>query len=353
MTGPPPDPAEPGTAAEVAALRVRRWRPLPHEIVAAAFVVAGIAVLESLPVTYDRPALVLAYAGWIARLLVFVAVIATLVRWVPWLRRRFRPRHGLADEAVFLLRTSATLLLTLAVHFLLKSFIYLVNPRNWDHELDWVDRTLHLGIAPGPFLTTLLDHPWLLHPLDVVYSGLYYLIVAGSVSALLTLPSLDRRLAFAAAFTLTWIGGTLLYLALPSWGPVFIPDFVDDYEAVLQRMPLTVQVQAVLFEEIRSLVTDPTGLRTIRFGSVAAFPSLHVAVVSLFTIASRGVSRPWFVFNVGITACMVIGSVVTGYHYLVDAWAGLLLAAGAWWLARRAFPGDAPPEPESDAGAAA
>ncbi len=57
-------------------------------------------------------------------------------------------------------------------------------------------------------------------------------------------------------------------------------------------------------------------------------------MTTLFALASRQVSRGWFRLNLLLVLVMLLGSVVTGYHYLVDGWGGILLALGTWFLGR-------------------
>ena len=309
--------------------RVRSWHPFPHEVVAGLFVVVGVALLERLPVTYPRTALLKVWALPIAAVSLLAFAIALAAGFLR--RRKGAPGADPATEALFLLRSGVVLVPTLSVHFLLKSFIHLINPRVWDLQLGRFDQALHLGVSPSVFLSLLLYNPLFLHLLDVVYSSLYFFILVVYTAVLLGLLPPRRKLAFTAAFVLLWIVGMAVYIALPSWGPVFVvpQEFADS----LRFMPVTTTVQSVLFGEISSLVRHPLAPRVIRFGCVAAFPSLHVAVISLFALASRSVSRRWFQVNVALLVVMVVGSVITGYHYLVDSYAGFLLAAGAWWLA--------------------
>ncbi|MFH1176360.1 MAG: phosphatase PAP2 family protein [Acidobacteriota bacterium] len=312
----------------------RTWRfPLePHELFALAYVIAGVIALERLPVSYPRRAIFLVY-GTFALAVGAVAALSVLVR-RSWKRRwgRGAARLSLGAELATLLRAGAILIPLLSVHFLLKSFIHLFNPRVWDRQLAALDVRLHLGIDPAEFLTTLFAQKQFLRALDLLYSGLYFSLLVVYVALLLTLLPARRRLAFTAAFALLWVLGSALYLALPSWGPVFVTP--ETFAATLAHMPLTVSVQQILYGEISSLVSNPLAPRLIRYGCVAAFPSLHVAVFALFTFASRGVSRRLSLATAGILVLMVLGSVITGYHYLVDAWAGIALAALVWLLAR-------------------
>jgi hypothetical protein len=277
-------------------------------------------------------------AKWIAA--AGVAVVSARYA-VAWWRGRRRPREERSPVAVsadllVLLRAAVVLMPVLSVHFLLKSFIHLVNPRTWDAALWDLDRAVCFGMSPSLFLTGLFANPWFLETLDLVYSRLYFFLIVLSVPLLLVLPTLPRRMAFLTAYMSIWIAGSVLYLAFPSWGPVFVVSSV--FSDSLHYMPATVGVQSILFEEISSLVRDPLGPRQVQFGCVAAFPSLHLAVVTVFAVASRWTSRPWFVGNALAVLVMLIGSVVTGYHYLIDGWAGIALGLLACWMGRRLFP---------------
>jgi hypothetical protein len=327
-----------------AALKVLFQRPSLYELVGLVYVIVGVTALEHLPVTYPRAAIVLAYGKFFLALVGLGALIIA-VRHV-WGRHGHEPGLRFELEFASLLRIGLGFLPVLAVHFLIKSFIHLFNARVWDRQLALWDVRVHLGLNPGVFLGTLFGNPVALHFVDFVYTALYYLVLVVYTALLLNLLPEARRRAFAAAFTFIWIAGSVVYVALPSWGPVFVVP--EDYSAALAHMPLTCAVQSVLYEEISSLVRNPNGARRIIYGCVAAFPSLHVAMVYLLTVASRVVSRRWFRVNVLLLLVMLVGSVVTGYHYLVDGYAGVLLAAALWWLACRIYPQrdcDAPPLP--------
>lgn len=312
------------------ARRLRSFPPFAHEWVVVAYLAVSFWLLERMPVTYPRSALLFAYARPVF-LIALVAFAVSVLRW----RFAGGEREPLPATAWAIGRILLLLMPAWATHFLLKSFIFVINPRSWDPQLAVLDQTLHLGYSPSAFFTTLFRAPLLLHVLDVFYSGLYYFVVIGYAGALLGLLPLRRKLAFGAAFTLTWVIGSLLYIALPSWGPVFV--FSNEFVETLRYMPMTVAVQRVLFDEISSLVRNPEALRYVKFGSVAAFPSLHAAVVTLYAAASRRVSRTWFHVNLLVIAAIVLGSVITGYHYLVDAWAGIALALALWWACARYF----------------
>lgn len=326
------------SSEESFARRLRSFRPLPHEWIVLGYLGASLWLLERMPVTYPRAALFLAYARPV--LLIALVAFATAL-----LRRRFArgASEPLGDTVLAIGRIALVLMVAWATHFLLKSFVFVINPRTWDLQLAVLDQRLHFGFSPSAFFTTLFRAPLFLHLLDLFYSGIYYFIVVGYAGALLGLLPQRLRFAFGAAFTLTWVVGSVLYVALPSWGPVYVVS--GEFVETLRYMPMTVAVQSVLYEEISSLVRNPQALRYVQFGSVAAFPSLHVAVVALYAAASRRLSRRWFHLNLLLVAGMVLGAVITGYHYLVDAWAGILLALALWWACAWWFEREERPAP--------
>lgn len=226
------------------------------------------------------------------------------------------------------MRITLALITASIFHFLLKSSTYLVNPRTWDAQLLRLDRALHFGISPSLFLLELFKSPASYRAIDFYYAVLYGIIVVTYPSLFVAIAGKHLRHAFATAFVLVMILGWIGYAALPSWGPVFIQP--QEFEASLRYMPMTVRIQSQLFEETSSLVRNPLGERTIVYGGIAAFPSLHVAILTLFALVSRRISRGWFKVNVLLILFMILGSVVTGYHYLIDAYAGLILGWGAF-----------------------
>jgi hypothetical protein len=310
-----------------------------YEIVAAVFCICGVVLLERMPVTYPRSALLLTYASPIT--LIFGISIA-----VAAIRRR--NRKLLVEDAKEIARCCLTLALVFAVSFLLKSFIYLINPRVYDRELFALDRSVHFGYSPTLFFVALFNQPRFLLFMDVYYTVVDYMLFLFGTSAIFALLDSRRRVQFGGAFVLMWIAATVFYLAVPSWGPAFSATSL--VEPALRSMPRTVWLQSQLYGELSSLVHAPLAPRVAKFGGVAAFPSLHVAYIALLAIAARHVARFGFAIAIIAVVLMQVGSVLTGYHFMIDGYAGILIAAGAWWLARATEsislpPRRSPPQP--------
>ena len=65
---------------------------------------------------------------------------------------------------------------------------------------------------------------------------------------------------------------------------------------------------------------------------ISAFPSMHNASAALFALAFWRVSRPVGLFFAAYAGVILLGSVHTGWHYAVDGYAGIALAAACWWV---------------------
>lgn len=243
------------------------------------------------------------------------------------LRAGTRPT-ALADLARFVFFT------VLAAHGYtwLKIFLPLLNPALHDTALARLDAAVHFGLNVNRLVIELLPVPGLWRFIDGYYMLFLATILAGLgwfASAL----SLAERARFATGFALLWISGAWFYLAVPSLGPCYA--FPEDYAGVRESLPIQTATQETLMRHYRSVRTlrerGAEGMVVSPVLGVAAMPSLHVAGQAFFAFFARRRSRVLFVFFAAATALTFYGSLVTGWHYAVDGYAGLLLG----WLCAR------------------
>lgn len=280
------------------------------------------------------------HAFWYFVVIAFVVAVAAAG--IPVLRKQgeLRWREALRKSNVAsarywfeFLRICAACIATGMFHFLLKSSIYVINPKTWDAELYRLDQALHLGISPSLFFVALFDSPVAYRVIDFVYSRLYFYVQLFYPILFLTVGAPRLRRSFATSYVLLFIFGLLLYVLLPSWGPVFT--YPEEFQNALQNMKATVVVQNHLYQETAGLVKNPGGERIIQFGGIAAFPSLHIGLLMLFCFYCRPISKIWFHMTVLFLIAMFVGSLVTGYHYLLDGYAGAILAGLVYLIAER------------------
>ncbi len=204
-------------------------------------------------------------------------------------------------------------------HLILKAYIPLINSNNFDALLWKVDSVLLAGSEPVALVVRLFSAPSVHRAVDVLYSGVYFFALWGGVVIFFAFLRGRSRIRFFNSFFAMWQLGLVLYVLLPSWGPVFIrPEL---FEETLANMPFTVSIQHGLFLETSSLVAGNFNIAIRHFG-LAAFPSLHVAVFVLYALWAPKVGKVWLWWNVVLIPLILLGSLLTGYHYLIDGIVG-------------------------------
>ncbi len=247
------------------------------------------------------------------------------------LRASFKPR-SLLD----LVRLLAVLALTSYVYSWLKVALPLLRPDVlYDEGLFRLETALHFGVNPGRLLQGLFPYPAVWKVLDWYYSAFIFTVIAGLGWFAATL-SLRDRARCAAGFTFLWLAGSWFYLAVPSLGPCYA--LKDDYRDVRAAMPLQSATMDLLFAHygrVRAFHRHPEGTDLSAYLGIAAMPSLHVAAQAFFAFFARRRSRTLFLLYAAATALTMFAAIVSGWHYAIDVYAGLLLAWGCVRLGER------------------
>lgn len=275
----------------------------------------------------DLPPFALQVAGFLLAGLVLRSALAGLLSSLrAWVRFRaaFRP-GSLIDLARFLVVVS----LTSYAYSWLKVTVPLLRPDVlFDGGLFRLETALHLGVNPGRFLQSLFPYTALWKALDGWYGIFIYTIMAGLGWFASVLSQRDRA-RFLAGFSLLWVLGSWWYLATPSLGPCFV--LKDDYAEVRASMPRQSATMDLLFAHygrVRAIHRHPEGADISPYLGVAAMPSLHVAAQAFLAFFARRRSKALFLAYVAATALTLFTAVVSGWHYAIDGYAGLLLAWG-------------------------
>jgi hypothetical protein len=219
----------------------------------------------------------------------------------------------------------------------IKLTVPVFHPRLFDAELWDLDQHLFLGYSPTVFLLTIFRR--ILPAFDWSYANIFFASLVIGFTYFLSAPDRRLRVAFADGNSAMWITGAWLYLAIPSIGPAYrFPDVWLEYNRML---PVTQHFQLMLIRNYQAMLRLAAGgsEQIMVIYGVAAFPSLHVAFQTYAFLWMRKLWRYGeFVFGFFLFV-IFLGSMVTGWHYLVDGVAGMVLAALCYWGARRwAFP---------------
>jgi hypothetical protein len=211
----------------------------------------------------------------------------------------------------------------------IKIAIPMLHPRLFDQELWNIDRAIFFGLSPNIFFVNLFSMPAMLRFIDWSYANVFYVSLAVATIFFASSPDRRLRVAFINSNIAMWIIGAWLYVAVPSLGPAF--RFPDVWIPLADQFKNTHTLQYLLMQNYKAaLAWKPVN---ILFG-IAAFPSLHVAFEVLSLLWMRQLWRyGQLVFGV-FTVIIFIGSIVTGWHYLIDGIAGAILAAICYGVSR-------------------
>jgi hypothetical protein len=218
----------------------------------------------------------------------------------------------------------------------IKLTVPVYHPTLFDQVLWDLDQLLGFGFAPTVLLLDMLGTPMFLRTIDWLYANIFFASTIVASAYFLSDPRRHIRVSFANGYAALWITGAWLYLAVPSLGPAYA--FKDVWMVHDETLRITQTFQALLMRNyqnvIRAASGQPSGGVSIVFG-IAAFPSLHVAFQTYVFLWMR---RLWTSGEVlfGLFAVAIfLGSMITGWHYLVDGIAGAVLAYGCY---RFSFP---------------
>lgn len=187
----------------------------------------------------------------------------------------------------------------------------------WDGD-PWVrewDRLLFFGVEPVVVASDLLAaHPWALEPLALFYVAFIPYVYVSLFLGLVGRPARVRS-TFALAFVILYGMSFMGYLFVPARGPV-----VEMTDVLLTPL------EGGFFH---GLVLDAI---VAAGGPHGAFPSLHVGASLLVALTDLRHGDPLRgLIYLPLVAMICLATVALRYHYVVDVFAGVLLA----WTALR------------------
>jgi hypothetical protein len=326
------------TAAEEPAEPTSPLRIYPFEIAAWVGLILGVIFLRAKglridwnTVRYTVPPLVPVMARF------FVAGLGLYTLYA-WIRER-SPKaylHRIVDWRWLLLsvRLWFAVIVFTYTYFCLKVCVPLVNFKLWDEAFWNLDILIHFGFSPSVFLLEVFTRSGLAPLLDLWYSW-WLPSVSLSIAFFCAFPQDRMRRRFMLSCVLLWTIGAWLYVALPALGPIYV--YNDVWSGAGEQLPHAAGAQQLLWDNYQTVLTGRTGdLRQFNpTRGVAAMPSLHVGAHWLLMLWFYRRARPFFVVAALGTFLTFIASVVTGWHYAVDGFVGILLAQAIYLLAIR------------------
>lgn len=228
------------------------------------------------------------------------------------------------------LRLFVNLLFTVYLYGFVKLTVPIFHPRLFDRELWEADRMIFGGYSPNIFVLSLFSNSQMIRFFDWTYARIFFGSLIIAFAFVLSHPSRRIRIAFINGHTLLWLAGAWLYLLVPSLGPAFV--FPEVWFEYARYFTITHYFQVKLMLNYQNVLKIAAGQQvpvSIALG-IGAFPSLHVAFQMFVFLWMR---RLWVYGQVvfGLFLLMIVlGSMVTGWHYFIDAVAGIVLAVACY-----------------------
>jgi hypothetical protein len=189
-----------------------------------------------------------------------------------------------------------------------------------------------------------IAHRWLGTRWMPAWEWLYTVGWGGALAFTVALVPLNARprtvAVFYTAMLASWlVGGFLFAYAFSAAGPVFAhltdPKLGASFTELRQVLDNSLTPNGSIRLTQRYLLDAFDAHIAFKGGGISAFPSMHIATVSIYVMAAR--RTRWIVPAVLFWTVIFVGSGYFGYHYWVDGLAAAAVAAVCWVLAERIF----------------
>jgi len=308
--------------------------------VALTFVAVIVAITQNLP--YRDPdgvvgptfvllpiIVTLAFLTDVAPRAVYRAHLAGSLRQFPHRFREVTIERWTWEHVRFALLGLGSWYLTYVSFRNLKSYVPFVNPHLWDSSLNRLDEKILFGHDPAVVLHHLLGTGWAAHVCSDVYIAWIALVPVTLAAALVWSRNEAAGSWLVTAVALDWVLGVATYYMLPTLGPIYAR------HGLFRQLPQTYvsRIQTTMLEQRHAVLAHPFGTEAVQ--TIAAFASLHVGItVTVCVIAHLLRLNIWCRVALWVFLFLtVVSTIYLGWHYLVDAFGGIVLGVAGAWIA--------------------
>lgn len=234
----------------------------------------------------------------------------------------------------------------------IKKAIPLTVPFSWDESFMRLDRVLHFGRLPHEILAPLFQYPPVTFAVNFIYNMWFVVLIATLLWQGFARADSALRRQYLLSHMLTWSFGTLLLgTILSSAGPCFynfVVNGADPYAPLMQYLRTANGIYPVWAVATQDILWQSYVAGAGEVEGISAMPSMHVASTVLFFLLAFAAGKRrlgWLL--VAFSVAIFLGSILLGWHYAVDGYAGALIALVCWKLAGRIVRDDFNSRPSS------
>ncbi len=275
----------------------------------------------------------------------FLTTIFVMTRIVYGMRTFWRPRHAATKWALkfmggpmrsgqvikndLVLGAGILLLVTsLTFYSNIKSRIPVINGKVYDDDLIWLDSVL-FGDGFAPFFENLASQSeWWRSLFEGVYfHGYVWMVILTGI--FLCRDQRQHLMWLVKSVCLTYIVAVLWTTAYPTYGPFFF-DMGSNGTRFEWMQGTTKSGGAQVFlmrawYNLRVAGIEGTGFQAQPFTGIAALPSLHIGHMIILSVVARRTLPLYAGFILVLASLTFAATIAFGWHYGVDAIAGLML----------------------------
>lgn len=207
-----------------------------------------------------------------------------------------------------------------------------------------LDAAIHGGVDPWKLLQPVLGHHWVTRGVQHLYlSGWTFFLLTFTAAAALSTKLAHLKMRFFVTYFATWVLlGNVLAPAFMSGGPVYYAELTGDGARFGGLMNYLSFSEGMVNSSVavRDLLWSMHAQRDVQLGTgISAFPSLHVAMVTLFAFTAFHLDRRLGWGMVAFAVAILLGSVHLGWHYAIDGYVSAAVVAALWfgvgWVLKR------------------
>lgn len=205
-----------------------------------------------------------------------------------------------------------------------------------DTSLANLDAALHFGVDPWRLVQPLIGHELVTRAIQHAYLTGWTFSILIFVGLAAMWPKLAAiRMRFFITYFLCWIGlGNVLATAFMSCGPVYYGVVTGDVARFADQKAYLAFSRGLYNSsiDVQQALWWLQGHGQEHVGSgISAFPSLHVAMATLFALTAFHIDRRLGWAMSAFAVVIFFGSIHLGWHYAVDGYVSAVVVAALWF----------------------